>query len=100
MTGAKFFGPYLESTRLFNHTWQLVGRTNEAAALDAAMHDDSVPVTMLVAPAGGGKTRLLRHVIEKIDAIETGRRIWFLSPTEEATATRRHISFNRLPLRI
>lgn len=87
MTGAQFFGPYLESTRLFNHTWQLVGRTNEVAALDEAMRDNSVPVTILVAPAGGGKTRLLRHVIEKIVPIETERRTWFLSPTEEATAT-------------
>jgi transcriptional regulator with XRE-family HTH domain len=87
MTDDKFFGPFLESTRLFNHAWRLVGRTNEAAALDAAMLDDSVAVTMLVAPAGGGKTRLLRHAVEKIDPVETGRRIWFLSPTEDVTAT-------------
>jgi hypothetical protein len=86
MTRDEFFGPYLESARLFNHTWRLVGRTNEASALDAAMHDDSVAVAMLVAPAGGGKTRLLRHAVENVDVADTGRQIWFLSPTEEVTS--------------
>ena len=77
MTADQFFAPYLESTRLFNHTWPLVGRTNEAAALQAAVDDNSVAVTLLVAPAGGGKTRLLRHVVGNIDVVNTGRRIWF-----------------------
>jgi transcriptional regulator with XRE-family HTH domain len=87
MTTAQYFGPYLESGRLFNHTWQLVGRSNEAAALRTAVGDDSVFVAMLVGPAGGGKTRLLRHVVEDLSGAGTGRRIWFLSPTEEVTAT-------------
>jgi transcriptional regulator with XRE-family HTH domain len=86
MTADQFFAPYLESARLFNHTWRLVGRTNEAAALQAAVDDNSVAVTLLVAPAGGGKTRLLRHVVGNIDVVNTGRRLWFLSPTEEVTS--------------
>ncbi len=83
MTPHQFFGPYLETTRLFNHTWRLVGRDAEAAVLSTAMLDDSLAVTMLVAPAGGGKTRLLRHAVESVDVGNAGRRIWFLSPTEE-----------------
>lgn len=87
MTAEQFFAPYLESSRLFNHTWPLVGRANDAAALEAAMIDDSVTVALLVAPAGGGKTRLLRHAVERICGLNTGRRVWFVSPTEEVIST-------------
>ena len=85
MTTDQFFGPYLESSRLFNHTWRLVGRSREAAALDAAIRDDSIVVTILVGPAGGGKTRVLRHVVEAFGACSTGHQTWFLSPTEDVT---------------
>src|SRR5688572_8701581 len=55
MTADQFFAPYLESARLFNHAWPLVGRANDAAVLEAAMLDGSVTVALLVAPGGGGK---------------------------------------------
>jgi hypothetical protein len=86
MTRDQFFAPYLESARLFNHTWRLVGRVAEMTALNAAMLDDSVAVTMLIGPAGGGKTRLLKHAVENVDVAKTGRPIWFLSPTEEVAS--------------
>lgn len=87
MTADQFFAPFLENTRLFNHAWPLVGRASEAAALDAALLDDSIAVALVVAPAGCGKTRLLRHSVERIAALNTERRVWFLSPTEEAAST-------------
>lgn len=34
MTSDQYFGPYLESGRLFNHTWQLVGRIATAQRTD------------------------------------------------------------------
>ncbi len=85
MTSDQFFSPYLESGRLFHHKWKLVGRADEAAALGEVLRNDSVVVTMLVGPAGAGKTRLLRHVIDGMNVQHLGLRIWFVSPTEEVT---------------
>jgi transcriptional regulator with XRE-family HTH domain len=89
MTGERFFAPFVAPGRLFNHNWKLVGLADEAAAVAAALRDDAVLMTMLVAPAGSGKTRLLRHVIDEIERERRGARIWFLSPTEDVTA--RHL---------
>lgn len=88
LTVSAFFAPFTESDRpkLFNHTWKLVGRSTEASQLRAALEDQSIDVTILVGPAGEGKSRLLRHVLEDYEAHHPECRIWMLSPTDPVTA--------------
>lgn len=88
LTVSAFFAPFKETdrTKLFNHNWKLVGRSSEASALSGALEDQSVTVALLVGPAGEGKSRLLRHVLEEHEVLHPDRRVWMLSPTDQVTA--------------
>lgn len=56
---APFFEPFTEPTRLFRHTWSLVGREHELQTLKDAV-EGSGKVVVLSGRGGVGKTRLLR----------------------------------------
>lgn len=86
LTVSAFFEPFSESTKAFNHNWKLVGRTVEATDLLGALENSSIRVTMLVGAAGGGKSRLLRHVLGEYAPRHSGSALWMLSPTDNITA--------------
>lgn len=86
LTVSAFFEPFSESKKAFNHNWKLVGRTAEATDLLGALEDESIRVTMLVGAAGGGKSRLLRHVLGEYAPRHPELALWMLSPTDSITA--------------
>jgi len=75
MTADQFFAPYLENTVCSSRMATRRSRERSGGA-DAALLDDSV-ASHSWWPSGGGKTRLLRHSVERIAALNTGRRVWF-----------------------
>ncbi|MGE0769701.1 MAG: helix-turn-helix domain-containing protein [Hyphomicrobiaceae bacterium] len=85
LTTAKFYAPFTEHTSAFNHSWQLVGRTLELDKVRQAMKDSAISALMVVAPAGVGKTRLLRTAVEEFEAARSGTLVRFLSQSEAAT---------------
>lgn len=84
-TNQEFFAAFARREALFNHTWQLVGR--EAAlneALEAHKNPD-VGVTLVTGSGGGGKSRVLKAILDQIATDEPGTRIRIVSPTMEIT---------------
>ncbi|MHB8894926.1 MAG: helix-turn-helix domain-containing protein [Candidatus Geothermincolia bacterium] len=86
LTVSDFFAPQLAEGRIFNHRWNLVGRTKELDALACALADQSVVVVSLVGPVGGGKSRVLRSALEAFAATRPVLLLRVVSPTEEVTA--------------
>lgn len=80
-----FFKPFLVSDRFFNHSWALVGRSEEVARVLDSVRDDSVVLTCLVGAPGSGKSRVLREVTQTL-ARSTSLHVRFVSPTEEVKA--------------
>lgn len=85
LTVAEFFAPFMERAKLFHHKWELVGRVEEVRDLQAALESEAVRVTMLVGAPGGGKSRLLKHVLEDYAGRHSSTAVWVLSPTDVAT---------------
>ena len=81
-TAEQFFASQLVEGRLFNHRWQLVGRTQERDDLNQALADKSALVVNLIGNAGGGKSRLLRTALEDFYALSPHILIRVLSNEE------------------
>jgi hypothetical protein len=60
-----------DGSRLFRHTWTLVGRDELIADILSAIGDDRVKVVVLSGRGGVGKTRLLKEVAERMTPTRT-----------------------------
>ena len=65
-TSEDYFRPLLDPKHLYNHTWNLVGRENHLAQIQAFMHSDR-RVAILVGRGGIGKTKLLHAFAQEIE---------------------------------
>ena len=85
-----FFARWLKQDRLFNHTWQLVGRTELVSALDQFCQDETKRVALLVGRGGIGKTKLLHAFAEAFSSKHPNRMLRFVEEnlplTEEAVS--------------
>ena len=81
-----FFAPQLVEGRIFNHCWELVGRSSELGGLARAFADRSVLAMSLIGRAGEGKSRILRTTLNEFVSKYRGVRVVVASPTEEITA--------------
>nr|WP_018915373.1 helix-turn-helix domain-containing protein [Thiomonas sp. FB-6] len=81
----EYFKPFLVEGRLFNHSWELVGRHAELEALARHVKDESVRLTCLLGGAGTGKSRLLREVVDLV-AADKRLSVLLVSSTEDVKA--------------
>lgn len=84
-TAQDFFAAFARKEALFNHTWQLVGRD---AALETALEatkNPNVGVVLVKGSGGGGKSRVLKAILDQISADLPVLRIRIVSPTMEIT---------------
>lgn len=79
----EFYRPFLKDQQLFNHGWNLIGRDREIEELTSYISNSSVEITVLVGPAGNGKTRLLYEAVRKLEDEHRSLLVLFASPTEE-----------------
>jgi len=84
-TGEEFFAGYLNRRGALNHTWELVGRSDELKRLQEGLGNPDVTVVNLEGPGGAGKTRVLKAAIESFETANTGVMVRFLSQVSEAT---------------
>jgi transcriptional regulator with XRE-family HTH domain len=84
-TTNQFFAPFENSTSLFNHVWDLVGRRQATDDLAKALADDEVRAILLVGSGGAGKTRVLKQAIEAYEAAHRDVTVRFLSRTGEVS---------------
>ena len=80
LSASEFFRPYDGRERPFSHSWSLWGRDAERAQLLAAL-DAAGQVTVLVAPGGMGKSRLLKSISDCVRVKEPATLLRFLSNT-------------------
>lgn len=85
-TLAEFFGPYLQTHRLFQHTWTLVGRSKVLETLknfaleDIAQGDPFIAV--LPGRGGIGKSKIAYQLAKRLQE-EHGRNIRFIDREQE-----------------
>jgi transcriptional regulator with XRE-family HTH domain len=79
----EFYKPFLKDQQLFNHRWNLIGRDKEVEELWDTITKGSADITLLVGPAGNGKTRILYEVVKKLESEHRSLLVLFASPTEE-----------------
>ena len=84
-TTKEFFVPFENSSGLFNHAWDLVGRAEPTRLLTAALDNDDIRCTFLAGSGGAGKTRVLKQVIEQYEKTHRGIAVLFLSRTGQVT---------------
>ncbi|MEI9863583.1 MAG: restriction endonuclease [Limisphaerales bacterium] len=73
-----FFARWLNHDRLFNHSWQLVGRTDFVSALDQFCRDDRKRVALLIGRGGIGKSKLLHAFAAQHSTKRAKTLLWFV----------------------
>lgn len=79
LTSEQFFAPFVTPGAYFNHEWELRGRGAELEALRASLAAERA--TLLIAPGGMGKSRLLREALDR--PAPSPKAVWFLSAARD-----------------
>jgi len=85
LTAEEFYLPFELEQAAFNHTWGLVGRSDEVKRLLEGLSDYKRALILLVGAGGIGKSRVLKRVIEEYESGHRDVLVRFLSPTDEIT---------------
>lgn len=86
----EFFSPYSDQARIFNHEWDLVGRTNDADAVLSAIESGTNVAVVISGPGGGGKSRLAKHVVSTIQEQHPFLQVFFAAPGNEVSQKHLH----------
>ena len=77
VTPDEFFRPLLNESDLFNHGWQLVGRSDHVRQAHNFVKSPQQKVGVLVGRGGIGKSKMLHAFAETFDAEHEGLSLWF-----------------------
>jgi transcriptional regulator with XRE-family HTH domain len=66
-TAEKFFEPFLQENRIFNHCWNLVGRADEVNKIREVLADSTKNLVLIEGPGGIGKSRILKEVTSELE---------------------------------
>jgi len=69
VTLQEFFEAFMDSRRLFNHAWSLVGRERQLIQLEEFLGSDGCRVALLTGRGGIGKTKVLQAMVERIPRV-------------------------------
>ena len=73
LTAAEFFQPFSNASVLFNHAWQLVGRSDHLRQIHDFVESPEQTVAILVGRGGIGKSKILHALAETFDSdLNTG----------------------------
>ena len=75
----EFFRPFLNESALFNHTWQLVGRSDHIRQSHEFIESQQQNVAILVGRGGIGKSKILHALAESFDTEHEGMLLWFMA---------------------
>ena len=75
----EFFRPFLNESALFNHTWQLVGRSDHVRQSHEFIGSQQQSVAILVGRGGIGKSKILHALAESFDTEHKGMSLWFMA---------------------
>lgn len=86
LTVDEFFAPFDGKQATFSHSWSLIGREMDVAAIVEALTTEPKRIVLLSAAGGVGKSRILKRVAEILLTNQPSVTVRFLSPTETVTA--------------
>ena len=75
----EFFRRFLNESALFNHTWQLVGRSDHVRQSHEFIRSQQQNVAILVGRGGIGKSKILHALAESFDTEHEGMSLWFMA---------------------
>jgi hypothetical protein len=78
-TAEAFFRPLLDGSKLFNHTWALIGRAGYLERLHAFVGSDQQRVAVFLGRGGIGKTKLLHTLSQGFEGRHPTTRLCFLA---------------------
>ena len=76
---AEFFRPFLNESALFNHAWQLVGRSDHIRQTHEFVESQQQTVAVLVGRGGIGKSKILHALAETFDNEYQDMSLWFMA---------------------
>ena len=79
VTTAEFFRPFLNESALFNHAWNLVGRSDHIRQTHEFVESQQQKVAVLVGRGGIGKSKILHALAETFDNEHKGMSLWFMA---------------------
>ncbi len=77
VTPDEYFQPFLNTSALFKHTWQLVGRSDHLRQAHGFVESPEQKVAILVGRGGIGKSKILHALAETFDIEHRGLSLWF-----------------------
>ena len=77
VTPTEFFRPFLDTSALFNHAWQLVGRSDPLRQAHEFVKSQQHKVAILVGRGGIGKSKILHALAETFGSEHQGISLWF-----------------------
>lgn len=85
-TPEEFFAPFAAKLAAFRHDWPLVGRQSDIDTLVARVRAGEGRIIFLEGTGGGGKSRLLKELVDRLRAEAPELLVLFASPTEPLAA--------------
>ena len=77
ITPTDFFHKLSNSSALFNHTWELVGRSNHLREVHEFVESQEQKVAILSGRGGIGKSKILHAFAETFDSEQSDLALWF-----------------------
>ncbi len=85
VTPNAFFNRFLKASALFNHAWDLVGRSDHLRQAHEFVESQQKKVAILLGRGGIGKSKILHAFFETFDNEHEGMSLWFAA--EEVVLT-------------
>ena len=85
VTPAEFFQPFLNASALFNHAWELVGRSNHLRQAHEFVESHQQKVAILIGRGGIGKSKIIHALAETFDNEHKGTALWFAAERVQLT---------------
>ena len=76
---AEFFYPFSNKSALFNHTWQIVGRSDHIRQTHEFVKSQQQNVAILAGRGGIGKSKILHALAESFNTEHQGMSLWFMA---------------------
>ena len=77
VTPTEFFYPFQNASALFNHAWELVGRSEHLRQAHEFVESRQQKVAILSGRGGIGKSKILHALAETFDKEHKGMALWF-----------------------
>ena len=95
VTPTEFFDPFATTAALFNHAWELVGRSEHLRQAHEFVESPEQKIAILTGRGGIGKSKILHEFADRFDDEHNGLAVWYAAEGVPLT----HDSADDLPFK-